>query len=204
MSVTTDRSNRRERLLAAGRDAFGRQPYDEVSLTDVAKDAGVAHGLPFHYFSNKRGFFVEVVRSIAGEMRVVHSQTRELPPAAAVREAFHRHIDYFSARPHTLLGPIRSNLVADPRVREVFDEARWDGALSVLGMVGIEEPTPAIQLIMRAWLAYHDDVLSRWLVGAEFDRERIVELLFASFVSALSSVTILESETRIDLAALHV
>jgi AcrR family transcriptional regulator len=189
MSDRSNSSSRRERLLEVGRDAFGRQPYDDVSLSDIAKTAGVAHGLPFHYFSNKRGFYVEVVRSIADEMRIVHSQIGDFPPAAAVRDALHRHIDYFSARPHTLLDPMRSGLVADPRVREVFDEARWDGALSVLRMLGIDDPAPAVQLVIRAWQAFHDDLLSRWLVDPTFTRERIVELLFTSLVSVLESAT---------------
>ncbi|MTD54974.1 TetR/AcrR family transcriptional regulator [Amycolatopsis pithecellobii] len=203
MAERTEQPTRRERLLAAGREAFGRQPYDEVSLTDIAKRAGVAHGLPFHYFSNKRGFFIEVVRSIAGEMRIVHSGTKDLPPAAAVREALDRHIDYFEMRPHTLLGPMRSALVADPRVREVFDAARWDGARSVLRMIGLDDPSPAVELVVRAWQAFHDDLVSRWLVDRKFPRERIVEMLFSSLDSALESATILDPETRIDLTVLR-
>ena len=195
---------RRERLLVAGREAFGRRTYDEVSLSDIAEEAGVAHGLPFHYFTNKQGFFVEVVRSMAGEMRVVHAVSADLPPASAVRSLLHQHVDYIQTRPHTLFGPMGSSLVADPRVREVFDEARWDGALATLSLVGINEPTAGVRLAMRAWLAFHDDLLTHWLLEPEFERERIVDLLFASLVATLESVTILEPRTHIDLAALRI
>ncbi len=38
---------RRERVIAAGRDAFGRLLYDDVLISDIADSAGVAHGLHF-------------------------------------------------------------------------------------------------------------------------------------------------------------
>ncbi|HEX3779864.1 MAG TPA: helix-turn-helix domain-containing protein [Pseudonocardiaceae bacterium] len=203
MQERASESTRRERLLSAGREAFGRRPYDEVSLSEVAAEAGVAHGLPFHYFTNKRGFFLEVVRSMAAEMRLVHAVPPDLPPAGAMRSVMHQHIDYFQSRPHTLLGPMSSNLVTDPRVRDAFDEARWVGALSVLSLIGIDEPTAGVRLAMHAWLAFHDDLLTHWLVEPEFERERIVDLLLASLASTLESVTLLEPHTHFDLAALR-
>lgn len=203
MHEHTSEPTRRERLLAAGLDAFGRRPYEEVSLSDIAAEAGVAHGLPFHYFTNKRGFFLEVVRSVADEMRLVHAIPDDVPPAGAVRSLLNQHIDYFQDRPHTLLGPMRGNLVADPQVREVFDEARWDGALSMLNLIGIVEPTAGVRLATHAWLAYHDDVLTRWLVKPEFKRDQIVDLLLAALVSTLESVAILEPHTHLELAELR-
>jgi hypothetical protein len=94
-------------------------------------------------------------------------------------------------------------LVGDPQVREVFDEARWDGALSVLRMMGVDDPSPAVQLVMRSWQAFHDDLLSRWLIDRMFTRERIVDLLYNSLVSVLESVTILDPQTHIDLDVLR-
>ncbi|WP_301124679.1 TetR/AcrR family transcriptional regulator [Streptomyces cacaoi] len=194
---------RRELLLAAGRDAFGRMPYDEVSLSEVAQEAGVAHGLPFHYFKNKRGFFIEVVRSLAEEMRIAYDDLNGLPHGEALRAAINRHIDYFEQRPHVLLGPIRSNLVTDSRVRDVFEETRWDGALAVLRLIGIDEPTEGIRLLMRSWLAFHDELLVQWILERPVPRPALVEVLVAGLTSILGSVTLLEAGTGPDLSALH-
>ncbi len=181
-SASADGS-RRERLITAGREAFGRLPYDEVSISDIAEEAGVAHGLPFHYFKNKRGLYVEVVRSLAGQLRIVQHVPPGLTPEDAIRSVLNRHIDYLQEHPYLLLGPMGASVGLDPQVHHVFDEARWDGALYTLGLFGITEPDETTRLLVQGWLAYIDSVLARWLVQRAPDRELVVD----AFLSVLSA-----------------
>jgi AcrR family transcriptional regulator len=53
---------RREQIVEHAIRIFGERPYGEVSMTDIAEDAGVARGLVNHYFGAKRDLYLEVVR----------------------------------------------------------------------------------------------------------------------------------------------
>jgi AcrR family transcriptional regulator len=82
-TTTTDaaehpsRGGRKEAILEAGVAIFGSVPYDEVSVDDIASRAGVAHGLVFHYFRNKRGLYLSVLQRTAGDL-----QQAQAPPGA--------------------------------------------------------------------------------------------------------------------------
>ncbi|WP_159850445.1 TetR/AcrR family transcriptional regulator [Nocardia sp. CY41] len=183
---------RRDRVVAAGREAFGRLPYDEVLISDIADTAGVAHGLPFHYFKNKRGLYIAVIRSIAEEMKTVHAVPDSLPCDEAVRRLLHQHIEYFEERAY-LLGPVRGSLGLDPSIHEVFDEVRWDGALYLLELAKIENYGPVTQLLIQGWMAYIDEMIARWLAQpAILDREALIEVLVQMFNKTLDEINELE------------
>src|ERR1700752_1719256 len=55
--------DRRNELLALGAEAFGEKPYDEVRIDEIAERAGASRALMYHYFPDKRAFFVAVVRA---------------------------------------------------------------------------------------------------------------------------------------------
>jgi len=51
--VTAPRADRRRQLLDAAVRVFARQGFHASRVTDIATEAGVAHGLVYHYFSSK-------------------------------------------------------------------------------------------------------------------------------------------------------
>lgn len=53
MASSTDRSGRREELLAAAVRVFARKGYHTCRVSDIAEEAGVSHGLVYHYFASK-------------------------------------------------------------------------------------------------------------------------------------------------------
>src|SRR6516162_2354683 len=57
--------DRRAELLALGAEVFGKRPYDEVRIDEIAERAGVSRALMYHYFPDKRAFFAAVVRDEA-------------------------------------------------------------------------------------------------------------------------------------------
>ncbi|MGY2093200.1 TetR/AcrR family transcriptional regulator [Nocardia gipuzkoensis] len=188
---------RRDRVVAAGREAFGRLPYDEVLISDIADAAGVAHGLPFHYFKNKRGLYIEVVRSIAEEMKTVHAVPEHLSRDEAVRKLLDQHIEYFEQHAYILLGPVRGSLGLDPSIHAVFDEVRWDGALYLLELAEIGDRGPVTQLLTQGWLAYIDEVIARWLTQpAVLDRDALIEVLMQMFDKTVDSINTFEPCTE--------
>jgi TetR/AcrR family fatty acid metabolism transcriptional regulator len=53
-------AERRRTILRAAIDAFARKGYHGCRISDVAREAGVAYGLVYHYFKNKD----ELLRSV--------------------------------------------------------------------------------------------------------------------------------------------
>jgi AcrR family transcriptional regulator len=56
----TSRSDKRELLLGAAVRVFARKGYHTCRVGDIAEEAGVAHGLLYHYFGSKE----EVLQTI--------------------------------------------------------------------------------------------------------------------------------------------
>jgi AcrR family transcriptional regulator len=58
----------RDKLLAAGRKAFGTIGYADSSMDDFTAEAGLTRGALYHHFGDKRGLLRAVVEQIDGEM----------------------------------------------------------------------------------------------------------------------------------------
>lgn len=57
------RDERREQILRAGLELFARRGLAATKIGDIAKAAGVSHGLLYHYFESKEAIYVELVKS---------------------------------------------------------------------------------------------------------------------------------------------
>ncbi|MBW2509289.1 MAG: TetR/AcrR family transcriptional regulator, partial [Deltaproteobacteria bacterium] len=59
---------RRQQLLELGLELFASQSYDELSIDEIARRAGVSKGLLYHYYPSKRAFYVAAVREAARQL----------------------------------------------------------------------------------------------------------------------------------------
>ena len=60
-----DPGERRRELLACAMRLFAEEGYDNVSVRAVARAAGVAPGLAYHYFDSKERLFAEAIEDYA-------------------------------------------------------------------------------------------------------------------------------------------
>ena len=58
----------RRKLLDAAVGHFSAHHFDDVATSDITEAAGVAQGLLFHYFGNKRGIYLEALRDAANKL----------------------------------------------------------------------------------------------------------------------------------------
>lgn len=56
-----DKTERRQRLLAAARELLEAQPYADIKMQDVAERAGFAKGTLFFYFETKEALFLQLL-----------------------------------------------------------------------------------------------------------------------------------------------
>lgn len=69
MSPRTDEQNaqikdeRREQILKAALKVFALRGFAATKISDIAKEAGLSHGLVYHYFASKEEIFFELVHT---------------------------------------------------------------------------------------------------------------------------------------------
>src|SRR3954453_13117910 len=85
---------RRAQLLELGIELFSKHGYEYISIDGVAEAAGISKGLLYHYFRNKREFYVETVRAASHRLQLLTTPDPGLPPAARLRAAIDAHLRY--------------------------------------------------------------------------------------------------------------
>lgn len=65
LRTVKDPEERRHELLACAMRLFAEEGYDNVSVRAVARAAGVAPGLAYHYFDSKERMFAEAIEDYA-------------------------------------------------------------------------------------------------------------------------------------------
>lgn len=105
-TATTDRGARgekRQQILDAATRVFASRGYHGARVSDIAREAGIAYGLVYHYFRNKDeildtifaerwGAFVNVVDEVAAGSQPASEKLRQL--AALVLFAYRRRPDW--------------------------------------------------------------------------------------------------------------
>jgi AcrR family transcriptional regulator len=194
--------DRRQLIVQAARKLFTSRPYDQVTTSEIAKDAGVAYGLIAHHFENKRGLYLAVTNEIADEIAAIQ---RTPPPAGAslvdaLRHALRNHITYIDSHAGSFVALLRGALGADPEHQAAVDRLRWLGVERILSAIGITEPIPAVlRTSMRGWVGYLDEMMIDRIANRDVEADALVELASAALLATLRSVAALD--TSIDFPA---
>jgi AcrR family transcriptional regulator len=179
---------RRQLIINAARKLFASQPYDQVTTSEIAKNAGVAYGLIAHHFENKRGLYLAVMNEIAVEIAAVQLTP---PPEDAslvdqLRHALRNHIAYIDTYSDSFVALLRGALGADVEHQAAIERLRWLGAQRILLALGIAEPIPAtLRTAMHGWVGYLDEMMIDRITHRDVDGEALVELAAAALVATL-------------------
>src|SRR5262245_17758744 len=123
--VRLETDERRTQLLALGIRLFAERTYDEISMDDLARDAGVSKGLVYHYFKTKRDFYVAGLREIARDLLdKTTTMAPDLPPIDRVRRGIDAFLDHAAAHARPFVALLRGGIGSDPEVASVIEETR--------------------------------------------------------------------------------
>jgi len=78
--------SRREELVAAAVRAFARKGYHGCRISDIAEEAGVSHGLVYHYFTSKEEILETIFRENWGVVAVAIGEIASTSDGSAVEE----------------------------------------------------------------------------------------------------------------------
>jgi AcrR family transcriptional regulator len=196
--VRLSRDARRAQLISLGVEMLATRTLDELSVEEIATQAGISRGLLFHYFASKQEFHLEVARAAAQELLDRTAPDPALPPEAALRAALDAYVAYVEENPDNYTSLVRGAASGDADMRAIFDQTRSAMAgriVQVISSAGLATD-PRTELAVQGWVAFAEECVIGWIGARAFPREALLEML----TSALPAVIV--SASGQDVAAL--
>jgi AcrR family transcriptional regulator len=177
---------RRRRLLELGAELFARHGYEELSMSRIAREAGISKALLYHYFPSKQAYFSATLEQAASELAEVTRPDPAKPPV----EQLSTSLDAFLAWVERHMGAyeklIRS-VGAVPEVRELIERVREETAQRILTGLTDDEPSPELRAAVRGWLWFMDGAVLDWIEHRDIDRARLHGLLLGTLLGAVTA-----------------
>ncbi|MCK7621600.1 TetR/AcrR family transcriptional regulator [Streptomyces sp. RS10V-4] len=175
----TERSRtRRAALIATGRTLFADTSYDALSMDDIARRAGVAKGLIYYYFGNKRGYYLAIIEDAVDELVQRAGSTRELPPVARVRRTVDGYLRYAQHHQAAYRAIVTGGVGFDAEVLAIRARVRARLLATIArGAWGREGIPPLARTALTGWLSSVEGVTLDWIERPELPRETVVSLL---------------------------
>jgi AcrR family transcriptional regulator len=177
---------RRAQLIELGTRLFSTRSYEDISIDDVAEQAGISKGLLYHYFGGKREFYVEVIRAASQELLKLTEPDPSLPPAQRLRAAVDAHLNYVQSHSSVYGAIYRGGMAISPEVSAILEEHREVVLSYFLKDFGITKPRPVLRAALRAWIAMFEGACLDWISHQELDRTELRELVIAGHAAMLT------------------
>ena len=180
-----DTNRRRAQLVEVALELFGNRPWNDVSMDDVAREAGVSHGLVYHYFPDKRALLLEVLRSVTAQLLAANVADTSKSPTGRLFDGLRAHVAFAEAYPVGYTTLVSGANGADEDMQQMCEEARWQGLEEIIRSLGVEEASPALRVALRGWSGFQEGAIVEWLKRRDLDREELVQMLARALGDAL-------------------
>ena len=183
-------------MLDAANDLFAERGYEEVSVEDIARAAGVTRGLVHHYFGGRTQVYLALLERLDA-IREEHAAAARGPQRPRTGSGLRLALAGLDrGEPQTYLGTIApGDDIADPEVRRVVADLRGRAvALLATFHADIAEDSPRLRYALECWTGLNRAATRRWLRG-EATREATHELLASTLEHVLRTFGAPSSQT---------
>ncbi|WP_207210349.1 TetR/AcrR family transcriptional regulator [Nocardioides zhouii] len=177
--------DRRRQLVGIGLAKIVEKPIQDLSLDDIAAEAGISRGLLFHYFPTKTDFYLACIAAAGRRMLRTTAPDEDLPGEEQVEMVTRLMVEQIERRRDFYLALVHGHGVADPRVSEVMDSVRDGSTERVVQALDVPERQ---RDVVRAWWAYTEDRALTWSAVPTGERPVPVSELVAECVAALHAL----------------
>jgi AcrR family transcriptional regulator len=182
-----DVDERRAQLIEVGTELFSKNSFEELSMAQIAREAGISKALLYHYFPSKEEFFKAALAEGAAELAQLTAPDESLPPLDQVRKSTEAFVAWIGERGAAYMKLLQS-VGAVPELRETMTAIRdFTSARIVDGLVPEAQRTPAKRAAVRGWLWYMDGVLLDWIEHRDRDAEAVSEQLVTALTALLDA-----------------
>jgi AcrR family transcriptional regulator len=194
--------DRRAELLALGAEVFGKRPYDEVRIDEIAERAGVSRALMYHYFPDKRAFFAAVVKDEADRL---YEATNKEPVAGLTmfeeaRMGVLAYMAYHEQNPEAAWAAYVGLGRSDPVLLGVEDDAKnrqleliMTRISEVVAKVPGQQALHAdierdLRVIINGWIAFTFELCRQRIIDPTTNAERMADACAHTLLDAITRV----------------
>jgi len=182
-------NQRRDQLLDVGASMFSAQPFEDVSMEDVAERADVSRALVYHYFANKKELFAAIWKRAHDDLLKSATFDGSAPLVDQVRRVLTAHYEFYEQHAPLVFLANRSEIALDPVVRQpITDDLNTmrERLLDAAGLTGHARAVASAGLV--GWIAFVRDVAIEWLERREVSRREAIDLCLAALAGVLGPV----------------
>jgi len=176
--------DRRAQLIAMGLEAFGARSYDDVSIDDLARTAGISKGLLYHYFKTKRAFYVAAVTEAARRLLDETQTDAALPPVERAVRGLSAYLSFVERHGTAYVTLMRGGVGFDAEVMRVVEGTRAALIARILEARGAEDA--ATRLAIRGWIGFVEATSLEWVERRAMTRDELIGLWIKVLGSVLS------------------
>lgn len=182
---------RRTQLIELGLEMLGERSIDDISVGEIAEQAGISRGLLFHYFPSKQDFQLEVARHANADLLERITPDPELGLPGMLRDSISRYVDYISENRTSYYALLRSPTGLSPELAALVDASRNSIVRIILDAAPLppeERDHPRLLLLIRGWIAFTEETALSWLRTEMISRAELVDLLVESLLALATTV----------------
>jgi AcrR family transcriptional regulator len=180
---------RRQQLIGVALELFSHRSPDEVSIDEIAAAAGISRPLVYHYFPGKLSLYEAALRRAADELAGRFHEPPEGPLGARLLRVMGRFFDFVDEHGPGFSALMRGGpAVGSSTTNAMIDEVRQAAYEQIMAHLGIERPSPQLELVVRSWVSLAESTALIWLDGRKVPRAEL-ELQLVHDFAALSAVS---------------
>jgi AcrR family transcriptional regulator len=177
---------RRRQLLDLGADLFARHAYDELSMAQIARAAGISKALLYHYFPSKQAYFAATLEQAAAELAATVEPDPALPPVEQLAGSLDAYLAWVE-RNADAYAKLITSVGAVPEVRDLVERVRDETADRILAGIAPQGAAPPLRAAVRGWLWFLDGAILDWIEHRDIDRRRLHGLLLGTLLGAVTA-----------------
>ena len=177
--------DRRRQLVAIGLSQIVETPIQDLSMDEIAAEAGISRGLLFHYFPTKTDFYLACIAAAGRRMLRTTAPDESLSGDQQVAATTRLMVEQIERRRDFYLTLVHGHGVSDPRVSEVMDSVRDGTTDRVVRAMGLPDRQ---RDVVRAWWAYTEDRALTWSAVPTGERPVPLSRLVEECVAALHAL----------------
>ena len=169
--------DRRQALIHSALKLFNTQPYDEVSVDDIAAEAGMSRALVYHYYGGKAGVFVSALQQMGDDVVAAVAKAGTENPDNWLTAGLSAYFDHIQANPIGITALIRNGSLISRDDRQVLDGI-GDRMLRLM-LASLDPPadSPVLKSVLRGWISMVETMGRGWLSQGQPTREDLETLL---------------------------
>jgi AcrR family transcriptional regulator len=181
---------RRRQLLTLGMELFSQRTYDDVSIDELAQEAGISKGLLYHYFPSKRHLYVETVREAARQLLERTATPETMDPVERLRAGLDAYVDYVARHGKPYQSLLRSGVGADEEVTKIVDATRDAFCARLVEAAPDDARGPLVRVALRGWVGFVESATLEWLdQKRKIDRTALRDVMMKVLLEAVSAAS---------------